>query len=166
MIDLDLIKDKIIKPESLLDLGCGAGEGAEQWWDFFRDVKRKIGIDLWQPNLTKMKEKYPDGEFICMDMRKIDEVFEPKSFDLILCSHAIEHIPKKDGYELIKKMEKIAKKQIIIVTPNGFVFQPKGENPYEEHKSGWEKEEFEHLEFEVYLQTYDINHLVAIKCLE
>lgn len=40
-------------------------------------------------------------------------------------------------------MEKIARKKVIIVTPNGFLPQePLDGNPYQKHISGWEISEF------------------------
>jgi hypothetical protein len=56
---------------------------------------------------------------------------------------------KKDGLKLIRKMEKWAKKKIIITTPNGFF--PMGEvdkNPFQKHLSGWTVKDFNKEKFE------------------
>ncbi len=83
------------------------------------------------------------------DVRKVD--FPPNSFDAVLCLDLIEHLEKKEGRELIDKMEKWARKKVIIYTPNGFVLhEDLKRNPLQEHKSGWTTEELGSLDFKVY----------------
>ncbi|MCM8802024.1 MAG: SAM-dependent methyltransferase, partial [Candidatus Omnitrophica bacterium] len=54
------------------------------------------------------------------------------------------------GLELIEKMEKIAKKKVIIFTPNGFLPQKEYENnPWEVHRSGWTAEEMKKMGYKV-----------------
>ena len=81
----------------------------------------------------------------------LDNVVEPKTFDAVIALDLIEHLEKKDGFKLIEMMTKIAKKKIIIFTPNGF--QPQrafDDNPWQEHKSGWYFEDFDELKFKSY----------------
>jgi diadenosine tetraphosphatase ApaH/serine/threonine PP2A family protein phosphatase len=66
----------------------------------------------------------------------------------------IEHLEKKDGLELLKEADRVARKQIIVYTPLGFFpmhFDKKdgtkdiwgldgGE--MQEHRSGWKPEDF------------------------
>ena len=62
----------------------------------------------------------------------------------------LEHLTKKEGYELIKKMESIAKRKIIISTPNGFLPQEEHDsNKLQIHKSGWTVDEFKNLGYKV-----------------
>ena len=63
----------------------------------------------------------------------------------------IEHLEKSDGFKLIQIMESIAKKKVIIFTPNGFLRQEGvfDSNPWQEHVSGWEINEMEKLGFTV-----------------
>jgi len=75
------------------------------------------------------KKKQIHNEYILADLRKLE--FKPKSFDAILCLEVIEHLTKEEGHDLIKKMEKWARKKIIITTPNGYDC-----NPFQTHKSG------------------------------
>ena len=54
----------------------------------------------------------------------------------------LEHLSKEDGQKLIAIMEKLAKKKVIIFTPNGFLPQKEFDgNTYQAHLSGWEVEE-------------------------
>ncbi len=61
--------------------------------------------------------------------------------DAVICIDVLEHLTKKEGLEFIKKMEKWAKKKIIIFT-NGYVPQDVDKNPLQIHKSGWSYNEF------------------------
>ena len=53
------------------------------------------------------------------DIRKIG--FRPKSFDAVLALDVLKQLTKVDGLNLIKNMEKIAKRFIVPFTPNGFL---------------------------------------------
>src|SRR5690606_39271726 len=58
---------------------------------------------------------------------------------------------KDDGYLLLEKMEKIAKKKVIVFTPNGFLKQGEYDNnPWQVHLSGWEVDEMETRGYKVY----------------
>ncbi len=55
----------------------------------------------------------------------------------------VEHLKKKDSLLLMKKMEKIATKLVIIGTPNGFIPQDEYDsNPYQVHQSGFTISDF------------------------
>ena len=63
----------------------------------------------------------------------------------------IEHLRKKDGVQLLRTMERVARKKIIILTPNEFCHQDHyDQNPYQHHKSGWNKRDFEKFGYKVY----------------
>jgi hypothetical protein len=73
-------------------------------------------------------------------------------FDIIFCSHLIEHLSKENGIKLLQKVERINKEGMIFITPKGFQRQSKRkvkENAFEEHVSGWEPYEFEQLGYKV-----------------
>jgi len=73
-----------------------------------------------------------------MNALDIGDCFEPKSFDCVLASDLVEHLTEQDGLNLIAQMEMIAKKKVIIYTPNGFLLQREEYgNPMQKHLSGW-----------------------------
>jgi len=54
---------------------------------------------------------------------------------------------------MIKEMERVAKKKIILTTPNGFfnaLSRPDALNPQEKHISGWTAKDFKNLGFRIY----------------
>ena len=135
------------KAKSILDVGCGgtAYKGKENpchnFWEVFKHIPKKMGIDINLENIIFMREKYPDSIFICMDAMLLTTGWLTlPAFDIVHCQNVIEHLNKKEALELIYWMEHIATKQVIIGTPKGFR-QPnmdalnyyKQENPAERH---------------------------------
>ena len=64
----------------------------------------------------------------------------------------IEHLEKEEGIRMLKEMERVARKKIILTTPNGFLPVDTGpeDNPEEEHISGWKVIDFKGQGFEVF----------------
>jgi hypothetical protein len=72
---------------------------------------------------------------LCEDINKLNVA--DKSFDAILFISVIEHLSREDGKKILNKFDKIARKLIIILTPNGYLPQDAFDNnPYQKHKSG------------------------------
>jgi hypothetical protein len=76
----------------------------------------------------------------------------PKSVDTIFLLDVIEHVEKEEGLQLLRETEKIARQQIVLFTPLGFMPQEQldGEDAWnlnggawQEHKSGWLPEDFD-----------------------
>ena len=106
---------------TILDVGCG--QGKPMFLIKMRTkIKRAVGVDLFEPYIKEAKKLKTHDKYIIQDVRKID--FNPKSFDIVLASHVIEHMSKHDALKLIAKMEKIAKRQIIIASPIGEIYHP------------------------------------------
>ncbi|MFQ3609326.1 MAG: class I SAM-dependent methyltransferase [Chloroherpetonaceae bacterium] len=133
--------------ESLLDVGCGSNSPIRF---FSKKLKYAVGVDGFLPSIEKSRANQIHHDYKQANLMEIDSVFEPKSFDTVLASDVIEHFEKADGLKLLEKMEKVARKKVIVFTPNGF--QPQGEfenNPYQLHRSGWTVEEMQSLGFKV-----------------
>jgi hypothetical protein len=59
-------------------------------------------------------------------------------------------LEKEDGRRLLERMAGLARRRIIVFTPNGFL--PQGEvdgNPYQVHRSGWDIDEMQALGYRV-----------------
>ena len=121
---------------TLLDVGCGSSSPI----GFFSKKKKIycVGIDSFQPAIEQSKEKNIHNEYIRMDLLDMGKRFKPNSFDCVLASDLIEHFTKEEGIKLIDIFERIAKKRVIIFTPNGFLAKEEHDNnPWQLHKSGW-----------------------------
>lgn len=129
--------------KSVLDLGCGNNSPLQ-----YLSIPYSVGVDIYKPALLESKEKKIHNEYILADITKIE--FKEKSFDAIVMIAVLEHLSKEDGLKLIEKMEKWARKKIIIVVPNGFQHQDAYDgNPYQIHRSEWTTKELETLGFRV-----------------
>lgn len=133
--------------ESVLDVGCGACSPLRKIPKTFHSV----GIDIFQESITRSKSMHIHDAYIRSDVTKIHKIFRRKSFDAVIALDLIEHLTKKDGEKLLVAMEAIARKKVIVMTPNGFYKQePYEGNKYQIHKSGWSVEDFRSRGFAVY----------------
>ena len=128
---------------SAIDVGCGT-DSRLQYAEF---KGYKIGADAYPPALSP---EYPiHHEYVSCDIR--DLALPDKSVDACVCLDVIEHLTKENGFLLLDRLERIARKRVIIATPNGFVPQPPTpDNPFQEHISGWDPEEMRARGYRVY----------------
>jgi SAM-dependent methyltransferase len=137
-----IIYSHIDASDTVLDLGCGI----LQEFGYKPPVNKYLGVDAFDPYLRKIADqgvmtvrgKLPD---FC-------ESFLDSSWDVVLLIDVIEHLTKDDGFKVLDHVERIAKKCVIIDTPNGFEPQ-KGWAAWnlphcdlQEHLSGWTDKEF------------------------
>jgi SAM-dependent methyltransferase len=131
---------------SLLDVGCGLG-GVGRVIKRHRDIY-SVGVDAYLPYLEHCRETQSHDKLVQRDVRKL--TFESKSFDVVLCKEVIEHLEKSEAYELIHKMEDIARKRMIITTPVGkYEAHAHDGNDLQEHKSIWNPAEFKQMGYSV-----------------
>lgn len=122
--------------KTVLDVGCGRG--------VFPAYRQAVstGIDIYDDSLARAKEYGNYNTLIKMDVTKLD--FPEKSYDAVTSIEVIEHLDKIDGRVMLEKIEKIARKLVIISTPYGFdPCMEKEYNKYLLHRSGWLPAEFE-----------------------
>lgn len=132
---------------SVLDVGCGACSPLAKIKKHFYSE----GLDVYRPSIEKSRKAKIHDEYKVADVRKVAKFYKPKSFDAVVALDLIEHLQKKSGLKLLKSMEKIARKKVILLTPNGFTRQdPLEGNPYQIHQSGWTTGEFKQLGYRVY----------------
>ncbi|MEX2007726.1 MAG: class I SAM-dependent methyltransferase [Candidatus Levyibacteriota bacterium] len=132
---------------SVLDVGCGSDSPLSH-------VKKTFishGIDVHRPSVLKSKKKKIHDQYTTGDITKLSKYFKPKSFDAVVALDVIEHFPKNESYKLIKDMEKIARKKVILLTPNGFYPQDGYDsNPHQIHRSGWNTQDLRKIGYKLY----------------
>jgi len=144
---LRTIKINLVDCKSVLDVGCGSDSPLEKT----KLSLYKEGVDLFEPAILESKKKGLHNKYKIIDILDIDKVYHKKSFDAVVAFEVIEHLKKQKAIELIKKMESIAKKKVLISTPNGFLAQKiHKNNPYEVHKSGWYENELKNMGYKCY----------------
>jgi SAM-dependent methyltransferase len=137
------INQETMDCQSLLDIGCGYKPEMKK---ITQRMSQSVGVDVFEPSIAKAKADNTHSQLIVADALLYLEKVADKSFDAVLALDLIEHLEKERGLWLMHQMERIARKKVLIFTPNGFVIQrPFDNNPWQEHKSGWEwKEMKEH----------------------
>ncbi len=144
---LEIIPDNL-DGLKILDVGFGYGE----WGLMLRTRKNGnphiVGIDIFKPYYDKQKPLR-----IYNEIHNINALDYPKNvketFDIILMSEVLEHIEKKDGYQLLEKLETLCTSLLIVTTPRGETFHGTAvdENIHNCHISGWEPLELQELGF-------------------
>jgi hypothetical protein len=134
--------------ENLLDVGGGGGVVGSDVWK----VKHIQILDLFPPAT-------PGAPFTLGDGLDAVKIFGANSFDVVQCTETIEHLTKEDGKQLLGVLEEVARKFVVLTTPNGFSdqdpakvpWEPWANNPHQKHLSGWSPEEFTEAGYEVLL---------------
>ena len=133
--------------KTVLDLGCGSNSNLK----FFKDkIEYSVGIDVCKSDLDISKNHHIHNKYILDDVMNVDKYYSVKSFDCVMAIGLVEHLEKKQSLKLMEKMEKIARKLIVIGTPNGFISQEEYDNnPYQVHKSGFTLGDFTSRKYKV-----------------
>jgi SAM-dependent methyltransferase len=143
--------------ETVLDLGCGKSSPIQK---LYPKPKFSMGVDIFEKYIKISKSKKIHNKYLLCDVLEIDKKVPPNSYECVISVDVLEHLSKLDGIKLIKKMEKIAIRKVIIFTPNGFVKQDHyDKNIYQIHKSGWKPKIFQKMGFKV----YGINGLKSLR---
>lgn len=153
-----IIREAFKDCKTILDIGCGHGHFMKE----LNDDKKfsATGVDIFPDYIEQAKNTGAYTDVILQDIRTLN--FPKDSFDGVLLSQVIEHVTKEEADALITVIEQIAKKVIVIATPNGEFEQTEYHgNIYQEHHSSWHKEDFIQRNYRVYGQgakfIYDQN---------
>lgn len=132
---------------SVLDLGCGVISPIS-----FLDIEYSVGVDCCESTISEAKKRGTHDEFCTYKVQDIGNEFSNKQFDCCVALDIIEHLCKEDGYKLIRDMEEIASKKVVIFTPNGFKLPYLTKNidiDFEKHLSSWDTAEMKKLGYKV-----------------
>ncbi|MCX6819342.1 MAG: class I SAM-dependent methyltransferase [Candidatus Aenigmarchaeota archaeon] len=113
LLDAELSK---IENDNILDVGGGAGLLVPV---LYKNTKTLTETDLSPRLVKKAKERYRNLKsikFMTADAENLK--FADKSFDVVVCSEAIEHMLKPE--KALKELCRVARKAILITTPNVF----------------------------------------------
>jgi SAM-dependent methyltransferase len=131
-----LLRRELDGMESVLDVGCGE----ESRLMFVRGVRRKVGVDAFVPAVANARARGIHDQYV---VARLDEISLPDgSFDAVMAIDVIEHFPKEESLRFVDRLERIARRRVVLFTPNGFLPQPPlGGNPWQEHRCGWDAAE-------------------------
>jgi SAM-dependent methyltransferase len=139
-----LMEEAVGDARTVLDVGCGTNSPLGR---FRRRYERTVGVDLF----PAAADSGIHDEYRLIDILELDQEFEENSFDAVLAFDVIEHLSSSDVGKLLGLMERIARRRIVVHTPNGFLPQDEYEgNPLQVHRSGWSADEMRGLGFRVF----------------
>jgi hypothetical protein len=138
----------------LLDIGCGIMPQT------YIDPSVHICCEPFPQYVNVLQEKIRKNEnnrssnYVVLNMTwsEVIKAFPKDSVDTVILVDVIEHLEKKEALDLLKQTEFIARHQILIFTPLGFLPQshPDGRDAWgldggawQEHKSGWLPDDFD-----------------------
>jgi len=142
--------------QSLLDVGCGFNSPVQL---LKKRPSPMVGVDAYAPVIEQSRARGIHDDYHVMNVLAIAERFPPRSFDCVLACDLIEHLKEEDVLDLMGQMERLARKKVIIFTPNGFL--PQGEeygNPLQQHLSGWTANQMA-------ARGYRVTGIRGLKCL-
>lgn len=131
----------------VLDIGCGLGFWGWALRTHTKGVFYLVGLEVNPLYIKKLSDLRIYDEIINTNVITGLEKIPNYSYDLIIASHVIEHMDKKDGWKVIDELIRICKKQMIILLPH------RGSSNYEKtkchdsyynyHRSAWSRKDFE-----------------------
>lgn len=143
------VKSKIHEVEVVLDIGCGVAP-----MSLFRP-QLHIMVEPWHQYFDLLEKEFLGDKGVLIfraDALTVIRQLSSKSVDSIFLLDVIEHLEKTDGAALLVECERVAREQIIVFTPLGFMPQhvPHGEPDawglggaeVQEHRSGWMPSDF------------------------
>lgn len=152
----EYVQQAVARGESLLSLCCGIGlELADL---ATRDV---TAVDIAQQYLDRLKLDYPHVKTVCSDALAYIRKQPDDNVDIVSIIDGIEHLDKINGLTLIRHMKRVARKEVLLFTPEGpgehgyLKNEPhdawgiSGADEHQTHKSGWTRSELEELGFEL-----------------
>ena len=106
-----LTEIRLLVPETILDVGCGTGYITNIMANELKSTI--IGCDVNTNRISFANANFGQ-EVVLADVKRLP--FKDSSFDIVVASEIIEHIPRVD--EVLLEIRRVAKKNAIITVPN------------------------------------------------
>lgn len=164
MIPYTYVKEATDNGESLLSLCSGIGLELSNL-----NTQKVVAVDIAPQYLEKVKEFCPQATTVQSDALEYLKEQPDNSFDVISIIDGIEHMDKQTGLELIPHLKRVAKKEVLLFTPQGHggdgylknephnAWGIEGADHFQTHKSGWTALELKDLGFEMLDKSEDIS---------
>jgi len=108
---------KKLKPESILDVGCGEGFTLNKLQEA-KIGKRLEGIEYMDDAIQLGKKMHPTLTIKKGDIYKLP--YKADTFDLVICSEVMEHLENPE--EALAELKRVSKKYVALSVPNEPLF--------------------------------------------
>ncbi len=123
------------------DLGCGASETHIGRQVLALPWKRLISVEAFEPYLEKLHDKKAAAQRHEIWAARIETALERMrtgEVDVVLLIDVLEHFGRGEALRLLERLEKIARRGVVVFLPLGDVDQEElDENPLQRHRSFW-----------------------------
>ena len=157
----EIIKQIPEDTKSVLDVGAGTGIALAVIKAIYPDIET-YAIDQEINSFRFWEKRGIEGEII-------NDVFLPikaDSFDLVLSSHVLEHVPQEKAVTFVSEILRVCKKRAVIVVPDGDVH-------FYDHKVIYNRSDFKNVVLEAIgennykaffmpLYHHHMNNLIAV----
>lgn len=146
---LSAVEKSVKETEVVVDIGCGIAP-----MNYFRP-KLHLMVEPWKEYSDILAYRHSGDKSVIIIRTGALEALRQladNSVDSIFLLDVIEHLEKEVGRQVIIESERVAREQIVIFTPLGFMPQHiessqadgwgLGGSTVQEHRSGWEPEDF------------------------
>lgn len=108
---------KRLKPDTILDAGCGEGITFKKLQD--RGIGKKlVGFDSLDRAIIIGKKLYPKLHLEQGDIYKIKS--PDSAYDVVICSEVLEHLERPE--DALKELVRVSKRYIVLSVPNEPMF--------------------------------------------
>ncbi len=154
-LEKDAVPDAIAERVQLADVVLDVGPGIRPQKHVFPLIH--ICVEPFAPYIERMRESVGDDpRFVFLNSTWQDALAKlpDKSVDSVFALDVIEHLEKDDGLELLRQARRLARRQVMIFTPLGYMPQDYDEADkkdrwgmeggyWQTHRSGWEPGDFD-----------------------
>lgn len=129
--------------DSVIDVGTGDMRSLR-----FSPCRNRVGVEAHRPYL---EHRAVDGPVpVHADAMRLSELFVPGAADLVTMLDVLEHLDIEQAAEVLRQIETIAARRVVLATPRGFFEQDAhdvfalglGGEELQAHRSGWEVADF------------------------
>lgn len=134
---------------SVLDIGCGINPQP------FIEADIHICCEPYDEYMRRLRAEHGDERrfvYLGCDIQKAIDIFPERSVDTVVALEVIEHMEKEQAQGCLPHLCGLARSQVLISTPIGFMPQDDvpgqadpwdmGGGKWQEHRSGWQPEDF------------------------
>ena len=129
---------KFFNKKSILDMGCGLGDGIVKLAKMFPKAKGFYGMDFYRPAIEKAEKNHPEHTWEIFDANEEDLMPEER-FDTILLIQTLEHL--EDPEAVVNGLLHNCR-HLIVTVPKGV----KGAKNHKSHIWYFTKKSFDHYQ--------------------